>query len=392
MPRRGSGDRRYDAVFYMPWIGPLLRPGAAAPTGGAETQIYLVARALAALGARVGIVAFEVDGGLPSRVDGIDVITRKPYEGNSGGVGRLRELVTTARVLRSLDARVLITRAAGPYVGVVALAARLTRARFVYSSASLTDFTFELEDAAVHRLLYRLGVRLADTVIVQTEEQVLACKKAFGVAPRLIRSIAEPARDASARDPRAFLWVGRLVWYKQPLKFVELAARLHDLPFRMVGVPVPPVDDPLVAEVRRAASELPNLDLLDPRPRPELLALMDEAVAIVNTADFEGMPNIFLEGWARGVPALSLAHDPDSLISRYQLGAFAESSPDGLAQAARSLWDKRTDVELRNRCIRYVDAHHSVRAVGDEWLEVVSPADPLKAAETSHSSGIGSQR
>jgi hypothetical protein len=65
---------------------------------------------------------------------------------------------------------------------------------------------------------------------------------------------------------------------------------------------------------------VPNIQLLEPLPRTELMRLIDSAVAMVNTADYEGMPNIFLESWARGVPALSLLHDPDGVIERESLG------------------------------------------------------------------------
>ena len=58
-----SGRRnRYDVAFYVPWIGPLLTDVDAIATGGAETQIYLVARALADRGVRVCLLAFELPG------------------------------------------------------------------------------------------------------------------------------------------------------------------------------------------------------------------------------------------------------------------------------------------------------------------------------------------
>ena len=68
---------------------------------------------------------------------------------------------------------------------------------------------------------------------------------------------------------------------------------------------------------------------------------MSRAVASVNTADFEGMPNVLLEGWSRGVPALVLRHDPGGVISAYGLGAFAHGSREGLVSLAREQWRTR---------------------------------------------------
>src|SRR5439155_5978297 len=129
-------------------------------------------------------------------------------------------------------------------------------------------------------------------------------------------------------------------WYKKPLAFVELARSLPEAKFWMVGVPVPG-HEKLATEVAEAAATVPNLELVAPRPRQELLELTERAVAVVNTADFEGMPNIFLEGWTRGVPALSLTHDPDGVIERHRLGAFARGSHERLAVHAALLWKER---------------------------------------------------
>src|SRR5205085_4737872 len=129
------------------------------------------------------------------------------------------------RALMRVDAEVIVTRSFGPHVGIVGMLAWLRRRRFVYSSAHVVDFTFELETKRRNLALYRLGVRLADTFVVQTNEQVELCRQAFGREPVLIRSYAEPAQNTDSA-PEAFLWVARAVWYKRPELYVELARRV----------------------------------------------------------------------------------------------------------------------------------------------------------------------
>jgi glycosyltransferase involved in cell wall biosynthesis len=371
--RLGRRERRlahYDVAFYVPWIAPLLTSSPAHPTGGAETQIFLLARALASRGSKVCLLVFDIPGvPIPASVDGVDVSVRPPYKSHKA-LGRIRESLALIRTVTAADADVIVTRSAGPHVGLVGIAAKLSRRRFVFSSANVSDFRVpKLETKSSNRALFRLGIRLADEIVVQTTEQVELCEERFGRTPVVINSIAE-TNDGSAREPRTFLWIGRLVWYKRPLAFVELAQRLPEARFSMVGVPVPLAADgeAFVEEIETAAGMVPNLELLAPRPRRELGELFDRAVAVVNTADFEGMPNVFLEGWARGVPALALSHDPDGVIERHGLGAFAHGSMKELEEHATSLWRDRGDRSaLAERCRRYVADHHSPDAVGARW-------------------------
>ena len=94
----------------------------------------------------------------------------------------------------------------------------------------------------------------------------------------------------------------------------------------------------MVERIEAAAERLPNLELLPPRPRSELLEDMRDAVALVKTSRVEGMPNGFLEAWARGVPVLSLNVDPDAKIANNDIGVAADGSMERLIEAAGSLW------------------------------------------------------
>jgi glycosyltransferase involved in cell wall biosynthesis len=101
------------------------------------------------------------------------------------------------------------------------------------------------------------------------------------------------------------------------------------------------------------------------------MGLVDGAVAVVNTADFEGMPNTFLEGWARGVPALALTHDPDDVIERHRLGAFAHGSPEDFVDLARRMWEeRRNQADVATRCRRYILEYHSAESVSARWQKI----------------------
>lgn len=348
----------------------------------------LLSRELAARGHNVALVAFELSGGLPDAVDGVHVLARAPYRAHRRLVGKV---VETSWIWRSLwrgRADVVVKRAAGIDVGIVGFFARLLGQRFVFSSANIVDFSYsKLMPNRRDLLLYRLGVRLANEVVVQTDEQQQLCEQHFKRSPATIRSIAQPAADPppGVADAKFFLWAGRLVSYKRPLAFVALARALPHARFVMVGVPTPHAGaEQLNAEVREAAEALPNLDLVDPMPRSQLGELIQSSVAVVNTADYEGMSNVLLEGWSRGIPSLALTHDPDGVVACHGLGGFAGGSMELLVEQAEAMWSARHDRdELSARCRNYVARHHAPSVVAAQWENVLGlarPADTLSDA------------
>jgi glycosyltransferase involved in cell wall biosynthesis len=152
--------------------------------------------------------------------------------------------------------------------------------------------------------------------------------------------------------------------YKRPEAYVELAARVPEARFWMAGH--------TSAQIRAMAAHQPNLELLGSLPRAQLTALLDRAVAVVSTSVKEGMPNVFLEGWARGVPALALSHDPDTIIERHGLGAVAGDSLDRLAELTAAAWEGRHDqTAIATRCRTYVEREHAADKVAARWEGVL---------------------
>jgi glycosyltransferase involved in cell wall biosynthesis len=360
--------RRYDVTIYAPFAGHLYVPGSARQAGGAETQMRELARTLTGLGLRVCHVVFDYEG-LPRSSEGIDLVTQPPDEYKRHLVPYSRSIV---RALARADADVYVQRTAGFETGVAAAFARARGRALVFSASSDTDLRARPPlPTPLSLLAFRFGRRAARALVAQTDDQMALARAELGRTPRLIRSLCVPAPDARA-EPEAFLWIGGLIDYKDPMAYVALAERLPEARFWMIGTDRGEDWRALSDEVHAAAERLPNLELLPPRSRDELLELYPRAVAVVNTSLFEGFPNTFMEGWARGVPALSLRLDPGGTIARHGIGAMAGGELDAFVRSARELWEGRADREpLSLAARRYVEDHHSPAVVGRQWVELI---------------------
>jgi glycosyltransferase involved in cell wall biosynthesis len=366
-----SRARRHEVAIYSPWAS-VIYAGAGTQTGGAELQTTLLARGLVAQGMNVAHVVYPL-GSPPVDDPHRPALVERAVHQRKQRFGEAREMAAIWRVLRATDAEIYLVRGGGGHVPAAASFAKAFRRRFVFSSSSELDFDFARpgRNARVLRA-NRASMTHADRLVVQTEAQRTLARSTLGdVDPVVIPSFAEPAEPATG-EAQHFLWINRLVPYKQPERFMELAAALPEARFTMIGATTEESPRGYEEEVRRAAEPLPNLELLEPRPREQLLAEVRRAAAVVTTSSIEGMPNTFLEAWARGVPVLSLVVDPDSRLAGDGLGLLAGGSMERFIEQAASLWrDPALRAEIGERGRAFVKRTHSPAAVASRWAELL---------------------
>jgi glycosyltransferase involved in cell wall biosynthesis len=363
---------RHDVAIYTPesvdWY-----ERAGGQGGGAERQTMLLARALSTCGLRVAHIVFSPNDpvALPPR---LTLVPRKAA-GAQSLAGRLQEIARVWRALSSADARVTIVRGNSPALGVAAIHSKVKRRRLIFSSASDSDFASAgTAGRSFAHQLYRIGVRLADVIVVQSEDQTRLAHQLPG--PRRIAhipSFCEPvgSSDDSGGELNSMIWVGRVRSEKAPLRYVELAKALPDARFTMIPVVLDSKRE--YHELQEAARSVENLELLERCPHPQLMKLISRAAAVVNTSDVEGLPNVFLEAWAQGVPVLSLKCDPDGIIARRKLGIATSGSWERFVAGARELLNGGFPrAEFSRRARAYVEEVHSVDAVATRWAEVIA--------------------
>jgi glycosyltransferase involved in cell wall biosynthesis len=263
------------------------------------------------------------------------------------------------RALREVGADVYYTRAAGMLTGVVAEFCRRHARRSIHAGASDMDFV-RGEGGQIQyardRWLYRRGVARADRIVAQNEVQRSTCRATYRREAVVIPSCYQLPERRDGNPPRkdTVLWVGVIRPGKRPGLLLELARRLPQRRFVMVGGPLGG-DSALFERVRDEAATLPNVEFTGFLPLQQVESRFDAARLVVNTSDFEGLPNTFLQAWSRGVPTLATVDAAAPAHRRFR------DVEEGAREIEALFNDPGVWVRASERCREHFEGTHSGR-------------------------------
>jgi glycosyltransferase involved in cell wall biosynthesis len=357
-----AGERPAQArphlCFVAPHAWPVISGDASLQlVGGAEVQQAVLARLFAANGYRVSMIC--LDFGQPSRVE-IDGVQLYRAFAMKQGLPVLRfvhpRLTTMWRRLREVDADLYYYRSASMWVGVLAAFCRRHGKRLVYAGASDKDFVPGQGGQiryARDRWLYRRGLAAADAIVAQNAHQVATCRATYRREAVSIPSCyVLRERDKSGSEPDCVLWVGMLEHNKRPELFIELARQLPHRRCVMIGGPRKG-SEALFERIRADAAALPNVEFKGFLPLAEVETWFDRARVFVNTSTYEGMPNTFLQAWARAVPT----------VATVDVGVAAHKVAKHVEQLAREVESVFDDPAAGEACRRHFERTHSSEQV-----------------------------
>jgi glycosyltransferase involved in cell wall biosynthesis len=148
-----------------------------------------------------------------------------------------------------------------------------------------------------------------------------------------------------------------------------LARRLRHLRFLMVGGPG--VDRGAQAYfdgIAHQARGLSNLTMTGHVPFRDVGLAFDEASVCLNTSDYEGLPNTFMQAWLRGIPTLSFVR-PESAPG--VSGTLACDDLDHMAlRLDRLTRDRAAWSAASQACRRHFQDHHTMDVAVARYLEV----------------------
>ena len=103
----------------------------------------------------------------------------------------------------------------------------------------------------------------------------------------------------------------------------------------------------------------------------ELMNAYQDAILLINTSDYEGIPLTFDEAWACELPVVSLNVDPDGVITRHSLG-FVSKTIDQMVKDIEYLCDdKHKTAELGLGCRDFVVKNHNIDIMAERINDIL---------------------
>ena len=205
------------------------------------------------------------------------------------------------------------------------------------------------------------SIRQSAVHLCNTEELATKTRRWIRSVPiRTIYNAAPPAPpDEIHSVPGAqIIWVNNLKRLKRPELYIELARRLPQYQFLMVGA-LPP-GGRYAAQCRAMLARAPkNLTYLGFQPLDEVNRYIGASDLLLYTSVNEGFGNSFLQAWFRGVPTGSLTSTLDGILERERIGFVVQTMDDLTESVDRVMADPHQRMAMGARARTYANAYHS---------------------------------
>ena len=325
-------------------------------SGGAELQVALLAGQLAMCGLDVVIAAGDTgqpDNGI---LQGVRIRNAGKFQ-----TGKMTEMLSAAprvfSVIRDERPAWVVVMGWTAWLFLLWLWRPILgyRLDFICALDSEINGAFVKQNPVLGRL-FDFAVGRSDARHAITREQREVFEKR-GMPATLYRYLIFPCKaDAGIEKDTDFLWVSRCQNIKRPMLFLDLAEALPDRSFTMI---CPPENRTLWDSVSARAAKLPNLKFIESVPYHEIQSRYDAARVFVNTSEWEGWPNSFIQAGLGRTALLSLDVNPDGIFERFGLGCFAGGDFEKFQSDARAMIADSIALErMQAGCARFVAEMH----------------------------------
>lgn len=306
-------------VFVSTFAYNYFFPGKVNQAGG-QTRIYNLARRFAQQ-EEYRVFCLVGDFGQPERVVRENVTLVKSSIDHPLGVFRVMNSI------RSLRPDILVDFCASPRLAIYALLKKMIGIKYIFFTGSDNDVNGKYKEVEnrIYDFFYRVGLRQADSIVAQVPLHTDLLRDAWGLKSHLVLSPYLDIRTPESVEKDIVLWVGRSAYYKRPELFVRLAEEHPGQKFVMI-CNTSPYDKGFMVSIAKLLKRFSNLEFHEYVPYPEMKSFYSRAKLLVNTSDFEGFPNTFLEAAVQKTPVLSLNSDPNGMLSHYGGGIYCQGN------------------------------------------------------------------
>lgn len=215
----------------------------------------------------------------------------------------------------------------------------------------------------------------ADRIIAQNRDQMTLLMKRFNKTANLVNNPIKIEPISGTLDPDAvkikmtkpILWVGKSHSVKAPEKALSIAGMLPEVTLNLI---MNKWDESYHREILSMMPD--NVKYIEKVEFDKIEESFINSSLFINTSDFEGFPNTFLQAAKHGVPIISLHSDPNRMLSESGCGYFANGDIQSMANMiSKYLSDIELYTSTSHCCVEYVRKNHNVNTIVTEIRQII---------------------
>jgi len=271
------------------------------------------------------------------------------------------------KILKEIKPDIIYTRYHCSWSGFAAYYAKKNNVKHIWAIASDKDVVKKKYIIKTKNLFYvfeafwsNFAYKNATKIICQNEYQKNILFKEHERESLLIQQMTSFVPEhliQKSSDVIRLVWVANFKKIKRPEMFIQLIAHLNvkrECKFTMIGKNnkqftnlIQSVTDKRFEYIGEVTNDIVN-DIL-----------MNSHI-LINTSEYEGFSNTFVEAWMRKVPVLSMNSNPNNIISDYNLGYICPTLEKLVQKVSFLIENDNQRIEMGNRAYYYAKYNHNI--------------------------------
>jgi glycosyltransferase involved in cell wall biosynthesis len=334
--------------------------------GGASVQMYLISKEMAGHG---NVSVYSLIPNYPT-IDFGDLDRFRLVKTFNESDSIFQKFRKYHSALRRIKPDFVIARGLSGFTCLLALYCRLFRMKLVYMFASDVESTGHYQRSNKKCSWFGLLVNNAALLIAQNAHQQERLKNIYGKNSEILYSGYEIGSRNDNKDG-SVLWVGRCDPMKHAELFIDLAVQNPSVKFILICPPGKYQQH--YAEIEKRAKSTSNLTFLNFVAFDQIERYYARASVFINTSEYEGFPQTFIQAAKNGTPIISLNANPEQFITKNACGFVTDGD---MNEMNRKLNDLLNDNGLFQRqsdnAYRYAMVNHNIKTTVKKLLTLLS--------------------
>jgi glycosyltransferase involved in cell wall biosynthesis len=220
-------------------------------------------------------------------------------------------------------------------------------------------------------LVFSYLLKRSDYIILQHSGQLLKrllVKGKIVIFPNIFDFSNLPKVENPPKD--YFVHVGALTVMKGAENLYHLLTNLNEKErIMIIGEPRDFASKAIIESLNNSK----NIIIKGRLGHSQTLELIANSKALINTSNYEGFPNVFLEAWGMGVPVISLNVNPGMVFDNRKLGICCHGDFNKMKDYMES--DEMVEID-RTKLISYVIEFHDFATAGSRFFNILRTTSP----------------